>query len=124
VTYRDALDRLAQRGHAVSVTRGRLAVRGALPPRVQAIVRRHRAALLAAHRGHDAEITDLKLDARTRDAIGATHKIGDQYTTGDGDGPIVDLFLGFTDLDELEAAQRDRLHRWRGFLRGMRRRAN
>jgi hypothetical protein len=122
VTYLDALDRLAQRGHAVSVKNGRLVVRGTLPPRVQQILRRHRAELIAAHRGHDAEITSLKLDARTRDAIGATHVVAGRYTTGDGDGPILDWFLGFTDLDELEAAHRDRLRRWHQFLGAMRRR--
>jgi hypothetical protein len=122
VTYRDALDRLAQRGHAVSVKNGRLVVRGTLPPRVQQVVRKHRAELIAAHRGLDAEITSLKLDARTRDAIGATHYIGGRYTTGDGDTPMLDLFLGFVALDELVDAQVERLRRWLMFLGAMARR--
>jgi hypothetical protein len=88
------------------------------------VLRRHRAALIGALRGRDSEIEAPVLSARDRELIGCTHKIGDDYTFGDGDGPLVDLLLGFTTIEQLAQEQDERLHRYRGFLRGLRGRAN
>jgi hypothetical protein len=122
VTARDVLDRLAYRGHPVRAVGRSLTVAGRVPARVRYVLRQHRCALLDALAGRgDVEIPQ-KLSARDRDLIGATHRIGDTYTLGDGDGPLIDLLLGFVTIDELADAHLDRLRRWHQFLGAMRRR--
>jgi hypothetical protein len=120
VTARDVLDRLAYHGHPVRAVGRSLTVSGRVPARVRYVLRQHRRALLDALAGRgDVEIPQ-KLSARDRDLIGATHRIGDTYTLGDGDGPLIDLMLGFTTIDELADAHLDRLRRWHQFLGAMR----
>lgn len=124
MTASDVIARLAHHGHPVRVVGRRLTVSGQVPARVRYVLRQHRRALLDALAGRgDAEIPQQQLSARERDVIGATHDIGGTWTMGDGDGPLIDLLLGFTTIDELAEQHLDRLRRWRGFLHGVRRRA-
>jgi hypothetical protein len=124
VTALDIVHRLRHHGIRLSVRGTRIVAdaRVSPPAHVGRVLRRHRAALIGALRGRDSEIEAPVLSARDREAIGCTHRIGDGFTTGDGDGPLIDLMLGFTTIDELADAHLDRLRRWHQFLGAMRRR--
>jgi hypothetical protein len=126
VTALDIVHRLRHHGIRLSVRGTRIVADARVPPpaHVGRVLRRHRAALIGALRGRDVEIEAPALSARDRESIGCTHKVGDSYTMGDGDGPLVDLLLGLTTIEQLAKEQEERLHRYRGFLRGLRGRAN
>lgn len=124
MTALDVVHRLRHHGIRLSASGSRLSIAGAVTPAVRRVLARHRPALVAALRGRDVEIEAPALSARDRELIGCTHKVGDGYTLGDGDGPLVDLLLGFTTIEQLAKEQEERLHRYRGFLRGLRGRAN